>query len=456
MNDPNGLVELGGVHHLFFQHNPLATSFGRIHWGHATSSDLLSWTEHAIALTPGDDGDYDQDGCWSGCALVLPDGRVALLYSANRHQRQLPALATAADVELLGWAKSPANPVIAQWPPVAGLTDLRDHTVLREVDGWRQVVGAGRDQVVAGARAADPVDGGRGGLLLSYVSEGDDVTSWRFDGVLLDGHLADLPGEVWECPDIFLVAGGTAVVILSWYVRVSASEDSVVNDVLWLTGPLTAGRFTPTRYGRLDLGDRCYAPQSYDAADGRRLMLGWLRTQLDPASAGLPSVGTATLPRQLSVLDGQLRQEPARELDALVRTPAGVLRAESPVLDLSCAASALELVVEATQNEQLAAVVLELSTPGGHTTTIALSAFDAVTTWQRRDNAWVPTASRCTRARLLVDAGLIEIFTDDGRAAAHSDLTLVSVQRVALSQAPGTCVVSVAVLSTPAAAKGGP
>ena len=50
-NDPNGPLFHDGRYHLFFQHNPAAAVWGSIHWGHASSPDLVHWTDHGIALT---------------------------------------------------------------------------------------------------------------------------------------------------------------------------------------------------------------------------------------------------------------------------------------------------------------------------------------------------------------------------------------------------------------------
>lgn len=52
LNDPNGMVFDGAKYHLFFQHNPLAPVWGNMTWGHATSPDMVHWTQHDHALLP--------------------------------------------------------------------------------------------------------------------------------------------------------------------------------------------------------------------------------------------------------------------------------------------------------------------------------------------------------------------------------------------------------------------
>ena len=92
MNDPNGMVFVDGVYHLFFQYNPQGNSWGNMSWGHATSPDMIHLTEQPVALTRDELGDI-----FSGSAVIDKDNTagfganamVALYTSATEKQQQL-------------------------------------------------------------------------------------------------------------------------------------------------------------------------------------------------------------------------------------------------------------------------------------------------------------------------------------------------------------------------------
>ena len=73
INDPNGLIFHEGIYHMFYQHNPCDIVWSNMHWGHATSTDLLHWREEPIALYPDETG-----AMYSGCAIVDEENRTAL------------------------------------------------------------------------------------------------------------------------------------------------------------------------------------------------------------------------------------------------------------------------------------------------------------------------------------------------------------------------------------------
>ena len=82
MNDPNGFSYYDGQYHLFYQYHPYDSHWGPMHWGHAVSEDLIHWTYLPAAMAP--DRPYDRDGCYSGSALTLPDGRQMLMYTGRQ------------------------------------------------------------------------------------------------------------------------------------------------------------------------------------------------------------------------------------------------------------------------------------------------------------------------------------------------------------------------------------
>lgn len=319
LNDPNGLGQREGIYHLFYQYNPLAAVHGRIHWGHATSRDLVTWTDEPVALVPGDDGP-DRDGCWSG-VLVDDGGIPTLVYSGNRDGHQLPCVATGS-ADLRTWEADPGNPVIEHPPPGFDVTGFRDHCVWREGGRWRQLVGSGF--------------AGVGGAAVLYDS--DDLRAWRLVGPLLVGDVNERDrgddywtGAMWECVDLFRPPvrelppparepGGTASDVLVF----SACDEVSLHHALYLTGSYVGDHFEPASLERLDLGGSCfYAPQSFTDEGGRRVMFGWLQEErAEAACVAAGWAGVMSVPREVTLgSDGALWQAPVSEVASLRTDP---------------------------------------------------------------------------------------------------------------------------------------
>jgi beta-fructofuranosidase len=408
MNDPNGLIYRGGRHHLFFQHEPSATSPHRLRWGHASSADLITWQEHPPALIPGET--YDRDGCWSGCAVEV-DGRVAILYTGIRGTEQRPCLAWADDEDLLSFTKDQDNPVIPS-PPLPNVVDFRDHTVVRSGGYWQQ-------------RIAGATPEGKG-TLFGYRSL--DFRRWRFTGIALDTTTSAISGGAWECPDWIRVHDAD-VMLLSVIAEqpVTSGTDAAAAaapEVWWSLGGDDGERMHERAAGPLDVGDRLYAPQSYWVG-GRRIMLGWVRTHLDPAwHAGAETAGVMSLPRELVVHGDDVLVFPALELRAARMAGQQFPLTHGATTRVSLTpGSAGELEADADACQRLSSITLLGSTSQLN---INCSRF----------------AQRSGPLTIFYDRGVVEVFRG-GLAGTWSDLRLDNVQAVELAHdsTGGGCVV---------------
>jgi len=125
MNDPNGMVYSEGEYHLFYQYNPYGNMWGNMHWGHAVSTDLTSWTYLPVAIAPDSLG-----AIFSGSAVIDrkntagfgKDAMIAIYTSAGKVQAQSIAYSTDKGRTFTKFAQ---NPVL----PNPGITDFRDPKV---------------------------------------------------------------------------------------------------------------------------------------------------------------------------------------------------------------------------------------------------------------------------------------------------------------------------------------
>ncbi|WP_037891765.1 glycoside hydrolase family 32 protein, partial [Streptomyces viridochromogenes] len=336
INDPNGPFRWRGRHHLFYQHNPDAPVHANVHWGHVSSHDLVHWEHHPIALAP-TPGGPDEAGCWSGC-VVDDDGVPTAVYTGvDRHHTGLGSICLARalmpeDETLTDWRPLP-TPVVAGPPADLDVVMFRDPFVFGS---------GGRRWALVGAGHAD-------GTPSVLLYDCDDLSDWRFAGVLLDGNdpvAMDVFGDEavgWECPQLFSTPDGEWVLVVSLW-------DGDPCATGYLTGRLQHSgdgelRFEARTGGQLDHGRDFYAPAVLQEPD-RALMWGWsweAREQSEVDRAGW--AGVLTAPRVVDVRsDGTLRVAPAPELELLraaepFATSPGVRTALPEAYDLTVTAS---------------------------------------------------------------------------------------------------------------------
>ena len=101
LNDPNGLVHHAGVWHLFFQHNPNGDHWADMSWGHAVSTDLVTWDERPVAIRGAvDDHGNPTELVFSGSAVVEGDDLVAVYTSVAPEPWSIAASAQRKPVDL--------------------------------------------------------------------------------------------------------------------------------------------------------------------------------------------------------------------------------------------------------------------------------------------------------------------------------------------------------------------
>ena len=308
INDPNGFAPYKGEYHLFFQYYPYNTKWGPMHWGHVKTKDFIRWERLPAALAP--DTDYDRDGCFSGSSVELPDGRQLLMYTGVRNirrrngkidsfQTQCVAIGDGTDYE-----KLESNPVIGAGllPEGGSEHDFRDPKIWREGDMFYAVIGN---------RCAD----GSGTILL-YQSK--DALNWEYVSILAACH--NQYGRMWECPDFFPLDGKHVLLVSPQEMAAIGLEFHPGNANVCLIGKYDrkAHHLNREFVQAIDYGLDFYAPQTLLTEDGRRVMIAWMQNWETSSSKPqeLRFMGQMTLPRELSVRNGRLFQNPVRELES--------------------------------------------------------------------------------------------------------------------------------------------
>ena len=324
INDPNGISYINGRYHVFFQYNPDSARHSQIQWGHLSSSDLVRWEEHPVALSP-QAGGPDSAGCWTG-VVTSDDGVPTAAYSGIKdHGGHSQVVIARGSADLVTWEQD--GHVAASMPEDPLVTAVRDPFIFRFNGARYAMQGAG-------------LSDGRAALLLYTVESLDD---WKYQGIWLTTAdpvaAVHTPAEIWECPQLVEVplSSGGSTWVMMFSLWLSGDDHEHANGVGYLTGSLSADPvtglpvFAPASGGKADLGRDFYAPQivqlaySDSAAPAAALLWGWAnegpgrdgrrgRTQEEIDDAGWS--GVLTHPRVLSVVDGVLVVAPAPGIEA--------------------------------------------------------------------------------------------------------------------------------------------
>ncbi|MCB7482272.1 glycoside hydrolase family 32 protein [Christiangramia sediminis] len=280
MNDPNGMFYLNGTYHLYFQYYPDKNVWGPMHWGHATSKDMITWEEQEIALYPDEKGYI-----FSGSAVVDKnntsgfgkDGKTPVVAIFTYHDPegekneeidyQSQAIAYSLD-EGITWTKYEGNPVL----PNPGIKDFRDPKVTWDDihKQWLMVLATTEKTIFYSSQ---------------NLKEWTKISEFGENTGAHDG--------VWECPDFFpMKVEGTNET--KWVLIQSLNPGGYNggSGTQYFVGDFDGKTFTPEENMKaleekhnfwIDFGRDNYAGVTWaniPEDDGRKLFIGWMSNWL--------------------------------------------------------------------------------------------------------------------------------------------------------------------------------
>ena len=310
MNDPNGLIydPSNGTWHMYFQYSPQLPGMGNQTWGHAQSTDLVTWQEMPVAIPMDDLG-----AIFSGSAVVDDkntsgffddnepgDSKLVAIFTHAGGRGQVQSIAYSTDHGVT-WTKYEGNPVLDEDDRKYG-GDFRDPKVWWQED----------PEEPAGGIWLMVVAGGRGQIFSSH-----DLKEWKFEQALTFADGSELHSE---CPALFPVntdEGEKWLYVASsdWY----CVGDLVKTEEGWRFEAET-GRIESANGG----ASKMYAGQHYynDASSqNRKLMVHWLQDYSAPGTlTDKRWNGVQSLPRVtgLKKIDGtwHMTAYPAEEINS--------------------------------------------------------------------------------------------------------------------------------------------
>ena len=309
MNDPNGLIKINDVYHLFFQSNPYDKNWGNIGWGHAISYDLVKWEKQDEALYANDKFMIFSGSAISSNNILGMNEELIAFYTSCEYyidenkdfivKKQTQNIAYS-DISGIEWKMYPNNPILD-----INSTEFRDPKVIKlNENQWLMLVTRSRDFEID-----------------FYLS--NDLLDWSLYSSFSD---CGFKTGAWECPDLIEVSlNGIKKYVLS--ISIDNGFKSGGSGVLYIIGDLDDGCFIKDSvlmdnqdYQILDKGPDFFATQSFynEDIDEPPTIIGWLNNwkyAKEMPSKNLPLL--QSIPRQLSLVSDINNKALIRQLPIL-------------------------------------------------------------------------------------------------------------------------------------------
>lgn len=418
---------------------------GNLSWGHATSPDLIHWTEHPVALPA-----RESHVIYSGS--VVTDGHNT---SGLKSGEQPPLVA-------LYTGHTDRHPARQH-------LDKQHHEaqyLAYSADGGHTWQYGGETAVLDLDKAdfRDPKvfwDGQRSRWVMLVVHPDErqvefysspNLQVWK--PLSTFGPAGQVEG-IWEMPEFFALPDPQGVD--RWVLKVDFNPGGLYggSGAQYWVGDFDGTTFTPlTSSQTLDFGPDFYAALSWSDLPGRRVWLAWMNNWAYAAMIPTaPWRGTFTVPRELSLgPELQLIQRPVKELEALREASVPILPPQDQKMYPLSVTHAHELRLQ-VETHGGAELHLEFLSAEGVEAQVTLSASEVSVT--RPDaHLEVPGFGGTHRAprrdgqpqydmHLLLDLGSLELFGCNGQISL-TDLLLPAapIETLRISAHTGASVIS--------------
>lgn len=392
MNDPNGLCQVDGWYHIFYQWFPLGPVHGLKHWYHLKTRDFLHYEDEGIAMYP--DAELDFMGCYTGVA-TREEGDIVFYYTgvdSNKIQNVCKA-------KMNVYGNIAEKELCVKQDSSLTTMEFRDPCIFRTNTQTYMIVGGQSLE--------------KKGIVLLYRRIHD---SFQYQKNLTIPE--ELVGYMVECPNFISLEQDVELIIFSPQ-GVGTKDRETFRNVFSVVYGI--GRFDETmedfvceNYYELDKGFDFYAPQVFRDEQGRILLYAWLGN----SKCVYPSdheqwAHMMTIPRKLSFWEDKIIQCPVEEMKKL--------RGKSYVLseEMQLNTRQFELEVDVEQD-----FCIEIRNPKGEV--LCFSGDEQYYCLDRENTTHLYNETygnqryakrdlkRKQRVRMFVDHSAVEIFADEG------------------------------------------